>query len=50
MLTYLENENYPKEDIESYEIIVKEIKDMDSEIESENNNFINTQKLFANNH
>jgi hypothetical protein len=23
---------------------------MDSEIESENNNFINTQKLFANNH
>lgn len=50
MLTYLENENHPKEDIESYEIIVKEIKDMDSEIESENNNFINTQKLFANNH
>lgn len=50
MLTYLENENHPKEDIESYEIIVKEIKDMDSEIESENNSFINTQKLFANNH
>jgi len=50
MVSYLENENYPKEDIESYEEIVKEIKDMDDEIEVANNNFINIQESFARNH
>lgn len=50
MLTYLENEDLPKEDITSYEAIVKDIKELDNEIESANNDFINTQELFANNH
>ena len=50
MLTYLENDNYPKENITSYETLVKEIKEMDKEIEDANSNFTIIQRSFAKNH
>ena len=50
MLSYLEKNNLTKEEVEIYENIVQEIKDMDKEMDSQNNNLFNIQKQFAENH
>lgn len=50
MLSYLEKDNLTKEETEIYENIVQEIKDMDKEMDSQNNNLFNIQKQFAENH
>lgn len=50
MLTYIEKENLTKEESESYKKIVQEIKNMDKEMDYQNNNLFNIQSEFAQNH